>query len=111
MRWILFLLSWTTCLWSTTKLQSDERPAFQISAAKGPYFLVDPRVVEDRWQVERFVVPPVRNAKNPLIVKQSPREGTSPHADHHVGFRTTDSLEDRRTGPRARRACSNGVSA
>jgi len=33
---------------------------------RDPYFVVDSRVVEDRWLVERFVVPPVRAAENAL---------------------------------------------
>ena len=52
---------------------------YRISAAKGPYFLCDKRVVEDHWLVERFVVPPVRHPKNPLIVREHPWEGTGPH--------------------------------
>ena len=52
---------------------------YRIAAAKGPYFLCDSRVVEDRWLVERFVVSPRRHSKNPLIVREHPWEGTGPH--------------------------------
>lgn len=34
--------------------------SYQISAAEGPYFVVDDRVVMDRWLAERFVVQPKR---------------------------------------------------
>ncbi|MBI5091502.1 MAG: hypothetical protein HZB26_03560 [Candidatus Hydrogenedentes bacterium] len=53
--------------------------SYRIAAAKGPYFFCDDRVVEDRWLLERFVVPPVRHPKNPLIVRDKPWEGTGPH--------------------------------
>lgn len=50
-----------------------------IAAQSGPYFVCDQRVVEDHWLVERFVVPPVRYSKDPLIVRDKPWEGTGPH--------------------------------
>ena len=52
---------------------------YRISAAKGPYFVCDHRVTEDRWQLQRFVVQPRRHARNPLIVREHPWEGTGPH--------------------------------
>lgn len=61
-----------------------DQPPYQVGAAKGPYFVVDERVVEDRWLVERFVVPPVRAAQNPLITKSHDWEGTGPHAGGSV---------------------------
>ncbi|MBX3437258.1 MAG: hypothetical protein KF861_07210 [Planctomycetaceae bacterium] len=70
---------------------SAEDSTSQIAAAKGPYFLVDPRVIEDRWLVERFVVPPVRHTENPLFVAQHAWEGTGPHAGGSV-------LRDPQTG-------------
>lgn len=51
---------------------------------KGPYFLCDRRVVEDHWLIERFVVPPIRHADNPLIVRDHAWEGTGPHAGGSV---------------------------
>ena len=53
--------------------------AYGISAGRGPYFVCDRRVIEDYWNVERFVVPLTRCAKNPLIVREHPWEGTGPH--------------------------------
>jgi len=44
----------------------------------GPYFPCDDRIIEDRWQVERFVVPLQRHAANPLIIRDHPWEGTGP---------------------------------
>jgi hypothetical protein len=70
------------CLVSSARA-GDQGP-YQVGAAKGPYFLVDSRVVEDRWLVERFVVAPVRAEKNPLITKAHDWEGTGPHAGGSV---------------------------
>ena len=67
-------------------------PDYRISAAKGPYFVCDSRVVEDRWQLERFGVPPKRHPKNPLIVREHPWEGTGPHMGGSVLFDTQDRL-------------------
>jgi hypothetical protein len=53
--------------------------AYRISAAQMPYFLCDDRVVEDRWGIERFVVPLERHSENPLIVLENPWEGSGPH--------------------------------
>jgi hypothetical protein len=53
-------------------------PAFTARAAvpaKGPYFPVDERVVEDRWHLQRFVVPLARHAANPVVTKEHPWEG------------------------------------
>jgi len=54
--------------------------------AKGPYFPVDERVIEDRWMIERFVVPLKRYAGNPLMTKSMPLEGTGPMAGGSVIF-------------------------
>ncbi|MBI4559157.1 MAG: hypothetical protein HY706_16350 [Candidatus Hydrogenedentes bacterium] len=62
----------------------------RISAAQGPYFLCDSRVVEDRWLVERFVVSPQRHPKNPLIVRDRPWEGTGPHLGGSVLYDPED---------------------
>jgi len=56
----------------------DDGASYRISAAKGPYFLCDRRVVEDHWLVERYVVPPERYPRNPLIVREHAWEGTGP---------------------------------
>lgn len=47
--------------------------------AKGPYFLIDDRVVEDRWMVERFVATLQRHPGNPVMRAEFPWEGTGPH--------------------------------
>ncbi|MBN1348135.1 hypothetical protein JXJ21_01865 [candidate division KSB1 bacterium] len=60
--------------------------------AKGPYFPCDDRIIEDRWQVERFVVPLTRDPHNPLIVKDHPWEGTGPHAGGSVIYDPDDGL-------------------
>jgi hypothetical protein len=65
---------------------------YRISAAKGPYFTCDDRVVEDRWQLERFVVPPRRHPQNPLLVREHPWEGTGPHLGGTVLFDPQDHL-------------------
>lgn len=51
----------------------------RIGAAIGPYFLCDDRVVQDRWNIERFVNPLERQEDHPLIVRDKPWEGTGPH--------------------------------
>ncbi|MCA9443228.1 MAG: DUF4838 domain-containing protein, partial [Candidatus Omnitrophica bacterium] len=48
---------------------------YRITAAKGPYFLCDERVVEDRWLTERFVVPLKKYPDSPLITKEHDWEG------------------------------------
>lgn len=71
---------------------SETAELYQISAAKEPYFACDTRVVEDRWGLERFVVQPKRHAKNPLVVKDHPWEGTGPHLGGTVLFDPSDNL-------------------
>ena len=58
----------------------------RLSAAKGPYFLCDDRVAEDRWDVERFVVNPQCQEGNPLLVRDYPWEGSGPHMGGSVLF-------------------------
>ncbi len=60
--------------------------------AKGPYFFIDERIIEDRWKVERFVVPLKRYTDNPIMVKNSPLEGTGPMAGGTVLFDPDDKL-------------------
>ena len=57
---------------------------------KGPYFPVDERMIEDRWMVERFVVPLKRYAGNPIIKKSIPLEGSGPMAGGTVLFDEQD---------------------
>ena len=46
--------------------------------AKGPYFPVDERIIEDRWELSRKVVPLQRHPSNPLFKGEHPWEGTGP---------------------------------
>ena len=46
--------------------------------AKGPYFVVDDRIIEDRWMIERFVVPFEKYSNNPVVEKELPWEGSGP---------------------------------
>ena len=46
--------------------------------AKGPYFPIDDRIIEDRWMIERFVVPFEKYSNNPVVVKEYPWEGSGP---------------------------------
>lgn len=56
----------------------------RISAAQGPYFVVDDRVIEDRWLIDRFSVTLHKVSAEPLLRKQSDWEGTGPHAGGSV---------------------------
>ncbi|MCC6487085.1 MAG: hypothetical protein IT364_06255 [Candidatus Hydrogenedentes bacterium] len=60
-------------------LAAGPEEAWRVTAAHGPYFLCDDRVVADRWMAERFVVPLARHPGNPLITRDKPWEGTGPH--------------------------------
>ena len=59
---------------------------------KGPYFPCDERIIEDRWMVERFVVPFVKYANNPVLTKSLPWEGSGPLSGGSVIF----DLQDRK---------------
>ncbi|MFH1744140.1 MAG: hypothetical protein ABIH23_34490 [bacterium] len=65
---------------------------YTISAAHGPYFACDRRVVEDRWNLERFVVQPKRHPQNPLVTRDQPWEGTGPHMGGSVLYDPEDNL-------------------
>lgn len=60
-------------------VSAAEDTTYRISAGRGPYFVCDPRVVEDYWNIERFVSPLVRHPKNPILLRQHLWEGTGPH--------------------------------
>jgi len=77
-QWICLCIFATVYLSGRGGIAADDT-AYRVSAAKGPYFFCDRRVIEDRWLVERFVVAPQRNSKNPLMSRQFPWEGTGPH--------------------------------
>ncbi|WP_339925635.1 hypothetical protein [uncultured Cyclobacterium sp.] len=59
---------------------------------KGPYFVVDDRIIEDRWMIERFVVPLEKYAGNPVVAKEHPWEGTGPLLGGKVLFDPQDQL-------------------
>ena len=65
---------------------------YRVGAAKGPFFLCDTRVVEDRWLVERFTVKLQKHTSNPLVVKEYEWEGTGPLMGGSVLFDPEDSL-------------------
>ena len=62
---------------NTTEVCESE---LSLLPAKGPYFVCDDRIIEDRWKIERFVVSLKRHPGNPLIVKEYPWEGLGPLA-------------------------------
>lgn len=64
--------------------------SYQISAAKGPYFVCDERVVMDRWLAARFVVPPKRYEGNPIVTREFPWEGSGPHVSGSVLYDLAD---------------------
>ncbi len=68
-----------------------EDNAHYITALKGPYFLCDERVIEDRWLVERSVTPLKKHEGNPVIVKDYEWEGTGPMMGGSVLFDKEDS--------------------
>ena len=49
-----------------------------VLPAKGPYFPVDKRVIEDRWQLRRFVVPLSRHSNNPVMERKFEWESIGP---------------------------------
>ncbi|MCP4644971.1 MAG: hypothetical protein GY851_31305 [bacterium] len=52
--------------------------AHHVRTVKGPYFVCDDRVTEDRWLMERFTVPLRKHGGNPLVVKEYDWEGSGP---------------------------------
>lgn len=60
--------------------------------AHGPYFPCDERIIEDRWQAERFVVALERHPSNPLLTRTEPWEGTGPLMQGSVLFDPQDGL-------------------
>lgn len=65
---------------------------YRVSAALQPYFLVDDRVVEDRWMLERFAPPLAKHGANPLITKTGEWEGSGPHMGGSVVYDPGDGL-------------------
>ena len=60
--------------------------------AKGPYFPVDERIIEDRWMIERFVVPLEKHINNPVVQKTLPWEGSGPLFGGTVIFDSQDKI-------------------
>jgi hypothetical protein len=75
MKLLLVLLLLLIVGWTVT---AHADAAYRVGAAKGPYFLCDDRVTEDRWLMERFTVPLRKHSGNPLVVKEHDWEGTGP---------------------------------
>lgn len=71
--------------------QTLENP-YNNFPAKGPYFIIDDRIIEDRWMIERFTVPLEKHVDNPLVVKDLPWEGTGPLMGGTVTFDPQDKL-------------------
>jgi len=63
---------------------------YRVTAKKGPHFLCDDRVTEDRWLMERFTVPLTKHRGNPLVVKEYKWEGTGPLMGGSVLFDAED---------------------
>jgi hypothetical protein len=70
---------------------SFSREMDQLPAC-GPFFPCDDRVIEDRWQAERFVVALQRHPGNPVMVKTEPWEGIGPLMQGSVLFDPHDRL-------------------
>ncbi len=87
-----FLISVIAITVASAATPRAEDAAYQISATKPPYFVCDERVVEDRWQVVRFVMPLRKHAQNPLIVKEHAWEGSGPHMGGSVLYDSQDTL-------------------
>ena len=73
----------------TSQISSAE---LALLPAKGPYFPIDERIIEDRWMIERFVVSLEKNPNNPLMTKDFPWEGTGPLGGGTVIFDQQDKL-------------------
>lgn len=80
--------------WKHLKLWDVPISEKQLSMlpAKGPYFVIDDRIIEDRWMIERFVVPFQKHVDNPVVEKNLSWEGTGTLLDGTVLFDTDDSL-------------------
>ena len=80
--------------WKHLKLWDVPISEKQLSMlpAKGPYFVIDDRIIEDRWMIERFVVPFQKHLDNPVVEKDLPWEGTGTLLDGTVLFDKQDSL-------------------
>ncbi|RLD63180.1 MAG: hypothetical protein DRI84_10010 [Bacteroidetes bacterium] len=80
--------------WKHLKLWDAPISEKQLSMlpAKGPYFVIDDRIIEDRWMIERFVVPLEKYSDNPVVKKDLPWEGTGTLLGGTVLFDTEDNL-------------------
>ena len=73
----------------TSRISASE---LSLLPAKGPYFPVDERIIEDRWMIERFVVQLKKRPDNPVMVKELSWEGTGPLAGGSVMFDPEDKI-------------------
>ncbi len=80
--------------WKHLKLWDVPISEKQLSMlpAIGPYFIIDDRIIEDRWMIERFVVPLEKYSDNPVVKKDLPWEGTGTLLGGTVLFDTEDNL-------------------
>jgi len=80
--------------WKHLKLWDVPISEKQLSMlpAKGPYFVIDDRIIEDRWMIERFVVPLEKYSDNPVVKKDLPWEGTGTLLGGTVLFDAEDDL-------------------
>jgi len=65
---------------------------YRVGAVKGPYFLCDDRVVEDRWLLDRVVVPLKKHGAQPLVTRDHAWEGTGPLMHGAVLYDPEDAL-------------------
>jgi len=86
------LLSALTFLLLASSGVVAEDTAYRVSAAKAPYFLIDSRVTEDHWQIERFAPEWRKHPDNPLITTTGDWEGSGPHMGGSVLFDPEDGL-------------------
>ena len=94
---ILIFISLSGCS-DRDKIDLDSKKEFSTGEiinklpAKGPYFPVDERVIEDRWMIERFVVPFEKHTNNPVVEKNMPWEGSGPLFGGTVIFDSQDNI-------------------
>jgi len=89
MKFILWLLLILPCVNPALGIADT---TYRVGAEKGPFFLCDTRVVEDRWLAERFTVKLQKHTSNPLVVKEHDWEGTGPLMGGSVLLDPEDSL-------------------
>ena len=95
---IMITVFYTENVFSQKNAWQTEYPSMEKQLeklpVKGPYFPIDERIIEDRWMIERFVVPLQRYAKNPIIETDSPLEkaGKGPQSYGTILYDNEDKL-------------------